>query len=64
MVLRYPEDTKELGATTNVQGAAVRRAGGRFLHVELNEETRRILLADAPLRGRALAAIAASMESE
>ena len=34
-ILRYPEDSSELGATTNVQGAAVRDAGGRFLHVEM-----------------------------
>lgn len=56
-VLRFPEDTKELGATTNVQGAAVRRAGGRFLHVEMDDEMRRRLLGDAHLRSRALDAI-------
>ena len=51
-VLRYPDDTKDLGATNNVQGAAVRQRGGRFLHMELEEPTRRALLADVGLRTR------------
>ncbi len=60
-ILRYPEDTNELGATTNVQGAVVRRAaGGQFLHVEMEEGLRRDLLRDAALRGRALDAIGAA----
>jgi hypothetical protein len=61
-VLRYPEDTSELGATTNVQGLAVRRAGGRFLHIEMDEEMRRRLLGDADLRARALDAIGAAID--
>lgn len=60
-VLRFPEDTGELGATTNVQGAIVRRAGGLFLHVEMAEGLRRDLLRDASLRGRALDAIGNSV---
>ena len=63
-VLRYPEDTSELGATTNVQGMVVRRAGGKFLHVEMDDEMRRRLLADAALRARALDAIALAMVDE
>jgi len=60
-VLKYPEDTKELGATTNVQGVFVRRAGGIFVHVEMEEGTRRDLLRDASLRARALDAIGTSV---
>lgn len=33
--LRYPDDTTELGATTNVIGAVVRQARAAFVHVEL-----------------------------
>jgi hypothetical protein len=53
-ILRFPEDTSELGATTNVQGAVVREAGGRFLHVEMADAVRRSLLQDASLRTRVL----------
>jgi len=61
-ILKYPEDTNELGATTNVQGVVVRRAaGGQFLHVEMEEGLRRDLLRDAALRGRALDAIGAAI---
>jgi hypothetical protein len=63
-VLRYPEDTNELGATTNVQGMAVRRAGGKFLHIEMDDEMRRRLLADGALRGRALDAMFAAIGEE
>ncbi len=59
-VMAYPEDTNELGATTNVEGMAVRRSGGRFLHVEMDGDLRRSLRADAALRARALDALAAS----
>jgi hypothetical protein len=62
-VLRFPEDTLELGATTNVQGAAVRRSGGRFLHIEMDETLRRDLNSDASLRDRALDAIAGVMRA-
>ncbi|WP_394833958.1 hypothetical protein LVJ94_46380 [Pendulispora rubella] len=60
-VFRYPEDTRELGALTNVQGILVRRAGGRFLHVEMAEATRRDLLRDASLRAKTLDALGASV---
>ncbi len=63
-VRRYPEDTRDLGAVTNVQGIAVRRAGGRFLHVELDADLRRALLADAALRGRMLGALATVLGAE
>lgn len=59
-IMAYPEDTAELGATTNVEGLATRRSGGRFLHIEMDGELRRSLNADATLRGRALDALAAS----
>jgi len=62
-VLRFPDDTLELGATTNVQGAAVRRSGGRFLHIEMDETLRRDLNSDASLRDRALDAIAGVMRA-
>ncbi len=56
-IAKYPDDTNELGATTNVQGAVVRRAGGRFLHVEMEDGLRRDLLADAALRAKVLNAL-------
>ena len=60
--LRYPRDTSELGATTNAQGMIVRAAGGRFLHVEMDEGLRRDLACDAALRGRAFEALARVLE--
>jgi hypothetical protein len=60
-VQRFPDDTSELGATTNVQGPIVRRAGGRFIHIELEDALRKELLADAGLRARALDAIAGAL---
>jgi hypothetical protein len=45
-VLLHPRDTRELGGTTNVEGASAGRAGARFLHVELSAEARRTLRAD------------------
>lgn len=60
-VRRFPEDTGELGATTNVQGAAVRKAGGQFLHVEMQSGLRRSMLSDAEMRGRFLGALAAAV---
>lgn len=62
-VLKYPDDTKELGATTNVQGAFVRRAGGTFLHVEMDDRLRKELLANAALRASALDALARALGS-
>jgi hypothetical protein len=60
-VLRFPSDTSELGATTNVQGSAARAAGGRFLHVEMAEALRTDLLRDDRLRGRFLDALSQSL---
>jgi hypothetical protein len=59
-VERFPDETSELGGTTNVQGELVRAAGGSFLHVELAAPLRKALLADADLRARFLAALARS----
>lgn len=56
-ILKYPEDTKELGATTNVQGAVIRRAGGKFLHIEMDDGLRRELVKDAAFRGKMLDAL-------
>ena len=50
------------GATTNVQGAIVREAGGQFLHVELAAPLRRALLDDATLRASFLATLADALE--
>lgn len=61
-VLRFPDDHGELGATTNVQGAIVREAGGQFLHVELAAPLRRALLDDATLRASFLATLADALE--
>lgn len=60
-ILAYPDDTNELGATTNVQGAIVRRVGGQFLHIEMDEGLRRDLLRDATLRAKALDALGATL---
>jgi len=64
-VLLYPEDTSELGGTTNRQGAAVRAAGSAgFLHLEMSSELRALLQrspeARAALAGCLLAAGAPS----
>jgi hypothetical protein len=56
-VRRYPDDTADLGATSNVQGIAVRHAHGQFLHVEIDATLRRTLLADGGLRARVLDAV-------
>lgn len=56
-ILRYPEDTNELGATTNVQGAIIRRTGGRFLHIEMDDGLRRDLVKDPAFRGKMLDAL-------
>lgn len=57
-VARYPDDVEVLGARTNVQGRAARRAGARFLHVELSATLRRALAEDAAAREALLLAIA------
>jgi hypothetical protein len=62
-VLRYPEDTRDLGATRNVQGTIVRGAGGRFLHVELQGALRKKLEADPSLRARLLGALAGALRA-
>jgi hypothetical protein len=59
-ILAYPEDSNELGATTNVEGMVIRRGGGRFLHIEMDHDLRRTLNSDAALRARALDALFAS----
>lgn len=61
-VLRFPGDIGDLGGTTNVQGALVRAAGGRFLHLELSSSLRGSLEADEALRATVLDALAASLE--
>jgi hypothetical protein len=61
-VLRFPDESQELGATSNVQGAIIRAAGGRFLHVEMSAGLRQSLLGDASFRVRYLDAIARSLE--
>lgn len=60
-VERFPDESPELGATTNVQGALVRKRGGRFLHVEMSSGLRKNLLADGELRARYLEALARSL---
>jgi hypothetical protein len=61
-ILRYPEESKELGATTNVQGTIVRNAKGRFFHMEMSESLRRELLVTEPLRNRTWSAISSVLE--
>lgn len=60
-IARYPDESTELGATTNVQGALVRARGGRFLHAELSSGVRANLLANAELRARFFEALARSL---
>jgi hypothetical protein len=56
-VKRFPEDTKELGATTNVQGRALRKTGrGEFVHIEMSADLRKRLAASQDLR-KQLAAV-------
>jgi hypothetical protein len=52
-VLLFPEDVRELGATTNVNGQILRRMGFRgFVHVELARELRDRLLDEPRLLER------------
>jgi hypothetical protein len=44
-VLLFGEDADVLGATTNTQAREARRAGARFLHIEMREDVRRKLAA-------------------
>lgn len=49
----FPVDTDRLGATTNVQGRAVRgREGASFVHVEMSAGLRQRLRSDAVARAR------------
>jgi hypothetical protein len=41
---RFPDETSELGATTNVQAAAASNLGRAFIHIELSGDTRALLL--------------------
>jgi hypothetical protein len=45
-VARYPEETKELGATHNVQGRLAREVGAGFVHIEMSPELRTRLRSD------------------
>lgn len=63
-VALFPDDTDRLGATTNVQGRAIRAFNERggaatFVHVELSAAARRQLRADPGLRRRVAAALRA-----
>jgi hypothetical protein len=61
-VARFPEESNELGATTNVQGVIVREAGGQFLHVEIAAPLRRDLLSNPTLRASVLSSLADALE--
>jgi hypothetical protein len=63
-ILRYPDDTSELGATTNVQGTVVRAAGGRFVHIEMDEGLRKDLQTDGALAARFFAALNAELDEK
>jgi hypothetical protein len=57
-VKRFPEQTKELGATTNAQGKLLRgQAGATFVHVEMSATVRKRLAGEAPLREQLAAAL-------
>jgi len=62
VVLRYPEEIRELGATTNVQGRLANARGVDFVHVELAADVRDRLrdpLACARLAGALATALTA-----
>jgi len=61
---RYPEDTDQLGATTNVQGRICRDAGIEFVHVELSAALRDRLVDSATSRSALGAALAASSDGD
>jgi hypothetical protein len=51
IVLAYPQDTQQLGATLNAQGQALHKNGRcRFLHLEMKEDLRERLTRDGELR--------------
>ena len=57
-VKRFPEQTKELGATTNAQGKLLRSlAAATFVHVEMSASLRKRLAAEAALREQLAAAL-------
>jgi hypothetical protein len=53
-VLLFGVDAQELGATTNVQGRSVRKAGVPFLHIEMSQKTRAAEPGPAQALARAL----------
>ncbi len=62
-IVRFPEESAELGATTNVQGAAVRAARGEFVHIEMSRGLRSELVDDAAKRARFISALAAQLDA-
>jgi hypothetical protein len=50
-VRRFPEECSVLGATTNVQGRALRcHPGAEFVHLEMSPDVREVLRGDAAIR--------------
>jgi hypothetical protein len=63
-VKRFPEQTKQLGATTNAQGKLLRaQPGAAFVHVEMSAVVRDRLAADAGLREQLADALFDTSES-
>ena len=63
IVLAYPTDIKQLGATTNAQGKALNKAGHcRFYHLEFTKELRDRLTRDEALRRALLESLPASLK--
>ena len=60
---RFPADTLDLGATTNVQGTLARSKGARFLHVEMESRLRKDLNLMPDYRGRFLFALGSALEA-
>jgi hypothetical protein len=59
VVLLYPDDTLELGATTNQNAAALRETGHNgFVHLELSRSLRLRLLQEAELREQVITCLA------
>jgi hypothetical protein len=59
LVLLYPNDTRELGATTNQNAAALRETGhDGFVHLELSRSLRLRLLQDPTLRTQVIPCLA------
>jgi hypothetical protein len=58
LVLLYPDDTRELGATTNQNAAALRELGqDGFVHLELSRGLRLRLVQDSSLRAEVTACL-------